>query len=53
MNLGPVTKQEKHINVKKFDSDISSENFDVVFLFPTLSKFETFQQPDSRDMIYN
>ena len=37
MKLGPVTKFDKRNNVKKFDGDVMSEDWDFIEIFPIYS----------------
>ena len=49
MKLGLVTKHDKRnkITSKKFDSDVMSENCDVIAIFPIYGQFGAIWKPDS------
>ena len=49
MKLGPVTKLGKKTKTttKKFDDNVMSENYDVIFIFPIYGQYEAIGKPDS------
>ena len=49
MKLGPVTKLDKRNKKtsKKFDDDVMSENYDVIFIFLIFGQFGAIRKPDS------
>ena len=48
MKLGPVTKLvKKNNNVKKFDDDIMSANYDVIVIFLIYGQFGAIRKLDS------
>ena len=49
MKRWPVTKLDKKNKTtsKKFDVDVSSENCDVIVIFPIYSQFRAIRKPDS------
>ena len=53
MKLGPVTKlhKRKKKTSKKIDSDVMSENYDVIIIFPIYDQFGVIQKPDSGHII--
>ena len=44
--------QEKQGNVKKFDNDFMSVNFDAVVIFPIYGQFGAIRKPDSARMVF-
>ena len=54
MKLGPVTKLDKRNkkNVKKFDDNVMSGNYDVIFIFSIYGQFGAIQKPDSGHTVY-
>ena len=50
MKLGPVTIIDKRNkkNVRKFDDDFMSANYDVIVIFPIYGQFGAIWKPDSR-----
>ena len=51
MKLGPVTKLDKRINVKKIHVDAMSENGEVIAIFPIHGQFGAIQKPDSQCIV--
>ena len=49
MKLGPVTKLDKRNKTisKNFDDDVTSENCDVIAIFPIYGQFGAIWKPDS------
>ena len=49
MKLGPVTKYDKRNKTtsKKIDYDVTSENCDVIAIFPIYGQFGAIRKPDS------
>ena len=49
MKLGPVTKHDKRNKAtsKKIDYDVTSENCDVIAIFPIYGQFGAIRKPDS------
>ena len=54
MKLGSVTKlvKKNKIPSKKFDDDVMSANYDVIFVFPIYGQFEVIRKSDSRCIVY-
>ena len=50
MKLGPVDIIDKRNkkNVRKFDDDFMSANYDVIVIFPIYGQFGAIWKPDSR-----
>ena len=50
MKLGPVNIIDKRNkkNVRKFDDDFMSANYDVIVIFPIYGQFGAIWKPDSR-----
>ena len=49
MKLGPVDIIDKRnkTNVRKFDDDVMSANYDVIVIFPIYGQFGAIWKPDS------
>ena len=49
MKLGPVDIIDKRnkTNVRKFDDDVMSANYDVIVIFPICGQFGAIWKPDS------
>ena len=49
MKLGPVDIIDKRnkTNVRKFDDDVMSANYDVIVIFPIYGQFGGIWKPDS------
>ena len=54
MKLGSVTKlvKKNKIPSKKFDDDVMSANYDVIFVFPIYGQFGVIRKSDSRCIVY-
>ena len=54
MKLIPVTKLDKRNKIpsKKFDDDVMSENYDVIFIFPIYDQFGAIWKPNSGCIVY-